>query len=448
MLKKSLFCCVLFFVALPAHAEETATVITEGLGKDIERAVQMAAEAALTQVVGSFIDSDKLIEKRKEIKDGIKTQTKSISSKLSEYSQGSIERLDVIEVEEEDGLTRVTAKVTVRIEDFKHYITETVLAEKKIKKGLLGKLKVKEKQAGGVADLLIDKVFNPLLDFQVVIPKIVGEIEAMENPEALKLFNPGDGEYVLKFDVEVALNPDYLANATRVLEETAKERFQIHNYPELRTDRTRQSFKADTSAVIAVGAPFGIPVKGLKSCSYSGALRWLCNAGYFTIHKPPVFYTYPARNIKLCEKLYKAIGWAEQNSQIKCNTNQCYIVPALSLQFVSADGDILREEILSNKEYTFNEPRFVTNYNSSNKYKTTEVWFRDGSIAPASDDVYADGHAGMAVPFIRLDYWTYMNSNKSACRFAIKSSTTFTIVTKVSEDVLGKTEKITLKYSK
>ena len=446
MLKKALFCCVLFFVALPAHAEETATVITEGLGKDIERAVQMAAEAALTQVVGSFIDSDKLIEKRKEIKDGIKTQTKSISSKLSEYSQGSIERLDVIEVEEKDGLTRVTAKVTVRIEDFKHYITETVLAEKKIKKGLLGKLKVKEKQAGGVADLLIDKVFNPLLDFQVVIPKIVGEIEAMENPEYLKLFNPGDGEYVLKFDVEVALNPDYLANATRVLEETAKERFQIHNYPEL-DDAKKESFNADTSAVIAVGAPFGIPNQALARIGGMQLLKQYRNNNSF--HKPPVFYTYPARNIKLCEKLYKAIGWAEQNSQIKCNTNPCYIVPALSLQFVSADGDILREEILSNEEYTFYEPHFVTNYNSSNKYKTTEVWFRDGSIAPASDVfLYIDGHAGMAVPFIRLDVWTYINSNKSACRFAIKSSTTFTIVTKVSEDVLGKTEKITLKYSK
>ena len=189
--------------------------------------------------------------------------------------------------------------------------------------------------------------------------------------------------------------------------------------------------------MIAVGAPFGIPVKGLKSCSYSGALRWLCNAGYFTIHKPPVFYTYPARNIKLCEKLYKVIKPRYPKSR--------YIVPTLSLQFVSADGDILWEEILSNEEYTFNEPRFVTNYNSSNKYKTTEVWFRDGSIAPASYDLQYS-YGGMAVPFIRLDGWK--NNHYSPCHFAIKSSTTFTIVTKVSEDVLGKTEKITLKYSK
>ncbi len=434
MLKKALFCCVLFFVALPAHAEETATVITEGLGKDIERAVQMAAEAALTQVVGSFIDSDKLIEKRKEIKDGIKTQTKSISSKLSEYSQGSIERLDVIEVEEEDGLTRVTAKVTVRIEDFKHYIKETVLAEKKVKTGLLGKLKVKEKQAGGVADLLIDKVFNPLLDFQVVIPKIVGEIEAMENPEYLKLFNPGDGEYVLKFDVEVALNPDYLANATRVLEETAKERFQIHNYPELDYAKLK-SFNADTSAVIAVGAPFGIPLQAFNNACKSSigyAFQNICS-----FHKPPVFYTYPARNIKLCERLTKAMGFTRSVS----TRSGIAVAPTLSLQFVSADGDILWEEILSNKEYTFNEPRFVTNYNSSNKYKTTEVWLREGSYSGRRSA------PGLAVPFL-VKHNEVSIDRRTQCRFAIKSSTTFTIVTKVSEDVLGKTEKITLKYSK
>ena len=51
-------------------------MMSSGVGKDIESAIQNAAEAALTQVVGSFIDSNKLIEKRKEIKNGIKTQTK------------------------------------------------------------------------------------------------------------------------------------------------------------------------------------------------------------------------------------------------------------------------------------------------------------------------------------------------------------------------------------
>jgi len=94
----------------------TTNHIAEGLGKDIESAVQRAAEAALTQVVGSFIDSDKLIEKRKQIKDGIKTQTKTITSKLSEYSQGIIQRLEILEIVKKNSLVRVTAKVTVRIE--------------------------------------------------------------------------------------------------------------------------------------------------------------------------------------------------------------------------------------------------------------------------------------------------------------------------------------------
>ena len=111
---------------------ETSTVISSGVGKDIESAIQNAAEAALTQVVGSFIDTNKLIEKRKEIKNGIKTQSKKVSSKVSQYSQGSIQSLDIIDVVEKGGLTYVTVKVSVRIEDFEKYMKKIVSAEKKV----------------------------------------------------------------------------------------------------------------------------------------------------------------------------------------------------------------------------------------------------------------------------------------------------------------------------
>ena len=73
--------------------------------------------------------------------------------------------------------------------------------------------------------------------------------------------------------------------------------------------------------------------------------------------------------------------------------------------------------------------------------KTTEVWFREGSYNKMMST------PGLAVPFLERHYQGGFDV-RTQCRFAIKSSTTFTIVTKVSEDVLGKTEKITLKYSK
>ena len=56
MLRSIFTVLILVVFALPGQAQEVATVIAEGLGKDIESAVQRAAEAALTQVVGSFPD--------------------------------------------------------------------------------------------------------------------------------------------------------------------------------------------------------------------------------------------------------------------------------------------------------------------------------------------------------------------------------------------------------
>ena len=132
--------------------------MSSGVGKDIESAIQNAAEAALTQVVGSFIDTNKLIEKRKEIKNGIKTQSKKVSSKVSQYSQGSIQSLDIIDVEEKEGLTYATVKVSVRIEDFEKYIKKIVSAEKKVKKGLLSKIKIKRKQSKNLSDIFINKL--------------------------------------------------------------------------------------------------------------------------------------------------------------------------------------------------------------------------------------------------------------------------------------------------
>ena len=75
-----------------------------------------------------FIDSETTIERRKKIRDDIKTQTKFTTTKVSEYLHGSVGRLGILDVEEDHGLIRMTAKVAVRIEDFKHYTSETVLA--------------------------------------------------------------------------------------------------------------------------------------------------------------------------------------------------------------------------------------------------------------------------------------------------------------------------------
>ena len=95
------------------------TVVAEGVGKDVESAAKNAAENALTQVVGSFIQTDTLMKKRVELNDEIKQQSLSIEATTREYSQGSIKAFTVLDTSQRDGLVRVTAQIDVRVEDFK-----------------------------------------------------------------------------------------------------------------------------------------------------------------------------------------------------------------------------------------------------------------------------------------------------------------------------------------
>ena len=70
-----------------ASNNEIKTVTANGFGTSIEAAAQNAAENALTQVVGSFIDSETLINKQKEIRDGVVSRTKSVKKDIKDYSQ-------------------------------------------------------------------------------------------------------------------------------------------------------------------------------------------------------------------------------------------------------------------------------------------------------------------------------------------------------------------------
>ena len=58
--------------------KEIKTVTANGFGTTLESAAQNAAENALTQVVGSFIDAETQIKQQKEIRDGVLRKTKVI----------------------------------------------------------------------------------------------------------------------------------------------------------------------------------------------------------------------------------------------------------------------------------------------------------------------------------------------------------------------------------
>jgi hypothetical protein len=333
--------------------EDIATVVSDGIGKDVESATQQAAEAALTQVVGSFVDSSKMVERHKEIHDGIRTQTKQVSSKISEYSQGSIERIDVLNVEDSGGLVRVSAKVSVRIEDFRHYIEDTVLAEKAIKPGVLAQIKTTEKQQQNVEDLLRERVIEPLLTQKVVVPRIVGEIEAVTDRGSLaiaKQFLKSDGK-LIRIRVDVGLNPDFVANAQKVLDETARNRYRglaLGQAEEI--NKSRNNPRGTAFYAVMTGDFFSIgdnadtrKMKGLsKRIGGAGSMLNALNKVYPPDDLALTSYVYPeAATGELCKATEEAVGLGGvQLGALKI------VAPIIKVGFSSAEGEVLFEDVL------------------------------------------------------------------------------------------------------
>ena len=110
------------FISPSKKGEET--VKAKGFGETIDNAVKNAAFNALTQVVGSFMDAESYFKYQEEITNAIVKQSESFSYDVQEYSKGSITLFEIIENSKSDGIYKITANVTVGLENFKTYLNE------------------------------------------------------------------------------------------------------------------------------------------------------------------------------------------------------------------------------------------------------------------------------------------------------------------------------------
>ena len=147
--------------------ENIKTVIAEGVGIDPPSAAQNAAQNALTNVAGSFIDANKLLEKKAIITDGIRSETKNISTNIKEYSQGSIKGFEIIDTRIEQGLIKVTAKVSVRNESFSAYMKKLAAGETHVGTSLFAQMATDVKQKSSLIDIIKDNIILPIIKGEV-----------------------------------------------------------------------------------------------------------------------------------------------------------------------------------------------------------------------------------------------------------------------------------------
>ena len=213
--------------------KEIKTVTANGFGTTIESAAQNAAENALTNVVGSFLDVQTLLKQKTKISDGILSESTIIKENITDYSQGSIKYFKILDVQENDSIYSVTARVDVRIDDFRAYIKKLAFQTKEISTtNLFAEMGSKKKNLDNKTELL-KKIIVPIYTGEVIDIEI-GELYTLDSlinsedclfhlekyycdPNSSKFNDYLNVENSVFFSISLKLKKDFYTNALDIL---------------------------------------------------------------------------------------------------------------------------------------------------------------------------------------------------------------------------------------
>lgn len=229
--------CIVLLVASLCAAQEIRTVIAEGVGNDAQNAAQDAAQNALTNVVGTFIDANKQLEKRSEIRDGIRSQTAQIRTDIKEYSQGSIQSFDIVEAKRDGPFFRVTAKVGVRVDDFRAYIKKLAEGETAVGGGLFAEMTTAQKQNDSLAKILSERILA-VVNGEVVRFSVGEPVPFQQSEFAVGQSHPGNDaiwrlarrfgpDQLIVFKVTATLDKAFLANFVQTLDSVSASKKRV-----------------------------------------------------------------------------------------------------------------------------------------------------------------------------------------------------------------------------
>lgn len=222
------FTCITFSYA---QNNELKTVISDGIGRDVAEAAQNAAQNALTNVVGSFIDSKTELEKRVQIQEGVRQQTKNIKTDIKEYSQGVIQKFEIVKVSNTDGFVKVNAKVTVRVDDFKVYIKKMAEVEIKVDEGLFAQITTENKQNKNSSSLVYEKILLPLikgdgLTFSSSPPKPLSQM-GLDGIDLSGYIKFNSNLSIVGFIVVVKAKEGFEQNTKKILDSVGKKKISL-----------------------------------------------------------------------------------------------------------------------------------------------------------------------------------------------------------------------------
>lgn len=223
----------LWHLSVFAQTSQSKEVIVEGVGKDVSEASQNAARNALTNVVGSFIDAKTFLEKRVQIQNGITNQTKNIKTDIKEYSQGVIQKFEILKVEDNKFIT-VTAKVVIGLEELKVYVKDFSENAVKVNEGLFAQVATEAQQSKNAASFVYENILLPLVNGDGLDVLLSAPISASQlvtpSPVLWRNYFRSDSDLnFIAFYVEVRPKVGFWDSAKKVLNSISKSKIDIGN---------------------------------------------------------------------------------------------------------------------------------------------------------------------------------------------------------------------------
>jgi hypothetical protein len=422
-----------------ADTPEIKTVVSSGLGKDVPSAAQNAAQNALTNVVGSFMDSTKLLEKRVEIEEGVRKQTSRIDTNIKEYSQGSIQSFEILETAQESGLTKVTAKVAIRVEDFKAYVKKLAEGEVNVAgESLFAQAAIGTKQTANKAHLLYDNVIGPIIT-GTVLQFDVGSPQPIEKVKTKGSFKDGDWpsdvsrqskhlkdmimkhgkENIFVFNVTVSVNKDFLVNMKRTMSSISSKKTLRETgnfYSRLRGPgnsdlpkeviNLKEMSENDIIIVINDGKAIG-PI-------WSGAGELITSELYLVTDARQKFR-------EISGVASQLVTGEKFNSGAKPAQN-------LQVSLLDASGEVLQEEAMLASPLVAGSPRAED--------------FKDKLLLTVPSDYTVRSGWQFKVPWVMLAEDNQHSSRKITPKINILERRTFDVIMAIQPEALSKTKKI------
>ena len=221
-----------FLISEKRPGKNSNTVFVTGLGNSLDEAYKDAANNALIKVMSAFIEADTMIQKNSILKDGIRSQTKSITRNIRSYSQGSISEFDVLDVSSGGaGTIKVHAKVVVNDGKLRAFIRRIAPDIIQLPRGMFAGAAVEIEQED-IRNKIISEKFEALASGKVTSIELGKPILARNFRELYRTYGIWDKAkkdarlrslYLIPFKIK--MNNDYKKN----LEYTLNKLSAPHN---------------------------------------------------------------------------------------------------------------------------------------------------------------------------------------------------------------------------